>query len=161
MFYECMERLFQMGELTGQLAVEMFCSWVAHNPVLHAHYLCTYTEEDAKHVSLLHEDVHRIAFHWIACMFIGRTAPSHTKEHTRERRSSPLWYWRQSQITTYGFRMLHLVSWVVAMTSIFLISVHSTNSSWMVHTPKLISNLLLMNEYSTSYFIWWMEYTHN
>ena len=26
------------------------------------------------------------------------------------------------------------------MTSIFLMSVHSTNSSWMVHTPKLILN---------------------
>ena len=51
---------FQVGELTGWLAVEMFCSCVAHNPVLHAHYLCTCMEEDAKHVSLLHEDVHRI-----------------------------------------------------------------------------------------------------
>ena len=99
--------------------------------------------------------------YWIACMYVGRTAPLHTKEHTRERRSSPLWCWRQSQITTYGFGMLHLVLQVVAMTSIFLMSVHSTNSSWMVHTPKLISNLLLTNEYSTSYFIWWMEYTHN
>ena len=72
MFYECMERLFQMGELTGQLAVEMFCSWVAHNPVLHAHYLCTYAEEDAKHVSLLHEDVHGIP----GMLFIGLHACS-------------------------------------------------------------------------------------
>ena len=46
-----------MGESTGWLTVEMFCSCVAHNPVLHAHYLCTYMEEDAKHVSLLHEDI--------------------------------------------------------------------------------------------------------
>ena len=51
--------------------------------------------------------------HWIACMYIGRTAPSHTKDHTRERRSFPLWCWRQSQITTYGFGMLHLVSQVL------------------------------------------------
>ena len=51
---------FQMGESTGWLAVEMFCSCVAHNPVLCAHYLCTYIEEDAKCVSLLHEDVHGI-----------------------------------------------------------------------------------------------------
>ena len=91
--------------------------------------------------------------HWIACMYIGRIAPSHTKEHTRERRSSPLWCWRQSQITTCSFGLLCLVLLVVAMTSIFLMSVHSTNSSWMVHTPKWILNLLLMNEYSTSYFI--------
>ena len=49
-----------MGELTGWLTVEMFCSCVAHNPVLHAHYLCTYMEENAKHVSLLHEDVQGI-----------------------------------------------------------------------------------------------------
>ena len=63
--------------------------------------------------------------------------------------------------TTYGFGMLCLVLWVVAMTSIFSMSVHSTNSSWMVHIPKLIFNLLLTNKYSTSYFIWWMEYTHN
>ena len=51
---------FQMGELTGQLAVEMFCSCIAHNPDLCACYLCTYMEEDAKCVSLLHEDVHGI-----------------------------------------------------------------------------------------------------
>ena len=51
---------FQMGESAGQLAVEMFCLCIAHNPVLHACYLYTYTEEDAKHVSLLHEDVHGI-----------------------------------------------------------------------------------------------------
>ena len=38
----------QMGELTGQLTVEMFCSCIAHNPVLCAHYLHTYMEEDAK-----------------------------------------------------------------------------------------------------------------
>ena len=51
---------FQMGELTGWLAVVMFCLCVAHNPVLCAHYLHTYTEEDAKCVSLSHEDVHGI-----------------------------------------------------------------------------------------------------
>ena len=51
---------FQMGESTGQLAVEMFCSCIAHNPVLHAHYLCTCMEKDEKCVSLLHEDVHEI-----------------------------------------------------------------------------------------------------
>ena len=51
---------FQMGELTGWLTVEMFCSCVAHNFVLCACYLCTYTEENAKCVSLLHEDVHGI-----------------------------------------------------------------------------------------------------
>ena len=99
--------------------------------------------------------------YWIACMFVGRTAPSHTKEHPRERRSSPLWCWRQLLITTYSFGMLHLVLQVVTLTSIFLMSVNSTNSSWMVHTPKLILNLLLSNEYSTSYFIWWMKDTHN
>ena len=51
-----------MGELTGWLAVEMFCSCVAHTHILHACYLCTYMEEDAKHVnvSLLHENVHGI-----------------------------------------------------------------------------------------------------
>ena len=92
---------------------------------------------------------------WIACMYIGRTAPLHTKEHTRERRSSPLSCWRQSQITTYGFSRLCLVLQVVATTSIFLMSGHSTNSSWMVHTPKLILNLLLTNKYSTSYFSGW------
>ena len=52
---------FQMGELTGWLTVEIFCSCIAHNPVLHAHYLYTYMEEDAKCVSLLHEDVHGIS----------------------------------------------------------------------------------------------------
>ena len=151
-----------MGELPGWLAVEMFFSCIAHNPVLHACYLGTYMEEDG--FSLLHEDVHGIPWmlvHWIACMNVGRTAPLHTMEHTRERRSSPLWCWRQLQITTYGFGMLHFVLQVVAMTSIFLMSVHSTGSSWMVHTPKLISNLILTNEYSTSYYTWWMEYTHN
>ena len=51
---------FQMGESTGWPAVEMFCSCVAHNPVLCAHYICTYIEEDAKCVSLLHEDVNGI-----------------------------------------------------------------------------------------------------
>ena len=51
---------FQMGELTGQLTVEMFCSCFAHNSVLHACYLCTCMEEDAKCDSLLHEDVHGI-----------------------------------------------------------------------------------------------------
>ena len=51
---------FQMGKLTGQLSVEMFFLCIAHNPVLHACYLCTYKEEDAKNVSFLHEDVHRI-----------------------------------------------------------------------------------------------------
>ena len=98
---------------------------------------------------------------WIACMYVGRIAPLHIKEHTRERRRSPLWCWRQSRITTCGFGRLHLVLRVVAMISIFLMSVHSTNSSWIVCTPKLILHLLLMNKYSTSYFIWWMEYTHN
>ena len=49
-----------MGESTVQLTVEMFCLCIAHNPVLHACYLCTYREEDAKCVSLLHEDVHGI-----------------------------------------------------------------------------------------------------
>ena len=51
---------FLMGELSGWLTVEMFCSCVAHNAVLHAHYVHTSMEEDAKHVSLLHEDVHGI-----------------------------------------------------------------------------------------------------
>ena len=51
---------FQMGESTGWLAVEMFCLCIAHNPIVHACYLHTYMEEDAKHVSLLHEDVHGI-----------------------------------------------------------------------------------------------------
>ena len=55
-------------------------------------------------------------------MFIGRIAPSHTKEHTRETRGSPLWCWRQSQITTCGFGMLHLV---VALHQQFLDGSHS------------------------------------
>ena len=38
----------------------MFCLCAADNPVLHECYLCTYMEDDAKHVSLLHEDVHGI-----------------------------------------------------------------------------------------------------
>ena len=130
---------FQMDELTGQLSVEKFCSCVAHNPVLHACYLCTYMEEDAKCVSLLHKlfmGFLGCLVCWIACMYIGRIVLLHTREYTRERRNSPLWCWRQLQITTCGFCMLHLVSWVVAMTSIFLMSVHSTNSSWIVHTPN-------------------------
>ena len=49
-----------MGESTGWLTVEMFCLCIAHNPVLHACYLHTYMEENAKCVSLLHEDVHGI-----------------------------------------------------------------------------------------------------
>ena len=63
---------FQIGELTGWLAVEMFFSCIAHNPVLHACYLCTYTEEDAKCVSLLHEDVHGIPgmFGLLDCMHV-------------------------------------------------------------------------------------------
>ena len=155
---------FQMGELTGWLAVEMFCSCIAHNPVLE-HVICTHIWKRMQNVfhccMKMSMGFLGCLLHWIAYMYIGRTDPSHTKKHTRERRSSPLWCWRQLQITTYGFGMLQLVLQVVAMTSIFLMSVHSTNSSWMVHTPKLILNLLLMNEYSTSYFIWWMEYTHN
>ena len=51
---------FQMGELTGQLTVEMFYSCIAYNPVFCACYLYTFIEEDAKHISLLHEDVHGI-----------------------------------------------------------------------------------------------------
>ena len=152
-----------MGELTGQLAVEMFCLCLAHNPVLCACYLHTYTEEDAKHVSLLHEDVHGIpgmlgsldCMHvcWKNCSIAYQGAYQGKEKFStlvlEAIADHNLWFW------------LCLASWVVSMTSIFLMSVHSTNSSWMVHTPKLISNLLLMNEYSTSYFIWWMEYTHN
>ena len=99
--------------------------------------------------------------HWIAFMYVRKNCPIAYQEHLRETRSSPLWCWRQLQITTYGFCVLHLVLRVVAMTSIFLMLVHSTNSSWMVHTPKFILNLLLTNKHSTRYFIWWMEYTHN
>ena len=70
---------FQTGELTGWLTVEMFCFCIAHNPVLHACYLCTCMEEDAKCDSLLHEDVHGIPemlglfdcmhVHWKNCPF--------------------------------------------------------------------------------------------
>ena len=65
---------FQMGELTGWLTVEIFCSCVAHNPVFHACYLHTYVEDDAKHVSLLHEDVHGIPgmLGLLDCMHVHR-----------------------------------------------------------------------------------------
>ena len=132
MFYECMERLFQMHESTGQLTVEMFCSCIAHNPVLHACYLCTCMEEDTKCVSLLHDYVHGIPgmlgsldcmhVHWKNCP-IAYQGPYQGKEKfstlvLEAITDHYLWFWHAA----FGFTG-------VAMTSIFLMSVHSLDGS--------------------------------
>lgn len=51
---------FQMGESTSRLCVEMFCRCIAFNKNLREEYLRSYTVEDAKEVTSLHETVHGV-----------------------------------------------------------------------------------------------------
>ena len=144
----------------------MFCSYITHNPVLHAHHLCTYMEEDAKCVSLVHEDFHGIPgmLHSLDYMHVHK-------------KNCPIVYQGAYQgkekfsalvlqaIGDHNILFWHAVfGFLGSCNDINILDVsplHSTNSSWMVHTLKLTLNLLLMNEYSTSYFIWWMGYIHS
>ena len=96
-------------------------------------------EEDAKCVSLLHEDVHRIPgmLGLLDCMHVcWKNCPiAYQGAYQGKEKFSTLvldsiadhnlWFWHAA----FGLQ-------VVAMTSIFFMSVHSTNSSWMVHTQN-------------------------
>ena len=112
-----------MGELTGWLTVEMFHSCVAHNPVLHGHYLCTYMEEDAKHVSLLHEDVQGIPgmpgsldsmhVHWKKCPITYQGAYQGKKRFStlvlEAMTDHNLWFWHAAFGFTGSCNDIHIL----------------------------------------------------
>ena len=140
---------FQMGESTGWLTVEMFCSCIVHNPVLCACYLHTYMEEDAKHVSLLQENVHGIPgmlgsldcmhVHWKNCPIAYQGAYQGKEKFSTLVLEAivdhNLWFWHAASGFTGSCNDINILD-VSPLHQQFLDGSHS----------KLISNLLLMNE---------------